>query len=282
MSDSVNSDITRREFVKTSVSAGFAAAVLPVTAFAVSTDSQGLTAGAIQIPTTGGNLPAYRAKPAKGGSGALVIVVHEIFGVHEHIQDVCRRFAKLGYTAIAPDLFFRQGDAAKIADIQELIAKIVSKAALDQVMSDLDATVKYATSSEGADANRIGITGFCWGGRTTWMYSAHNPTVKAGVAWYGPLQGTPNPLNPKNPVDIAPTLTVPVLGLYGGKDGHITADHVTAMEAQLKKGKSGSKIIVYPDAEHGFFADYRPSYNKKDAENGWSRLLEWFKEHKVA
>jgi carboxymethylenebutenolidase len=273
--------MTRRDFIGSGITAGFALAVQPISAWAVLTSSDGLVTGTVEIPTKDGTLPAYRAMPQGKGPFPVVLVIHEIFGVHEHIQDICRRFAKLGYLAIAPSLYFRHGDATKIQDIPQIISQIVSKTTLNEVMSDLDSTVQWISASKEGDVSRMGITGFCWGGRTTWMYSAHNPKLKAGVAWYGPLVGEPSPAQPKNPVDIAADLKVPVLGLYGGKDGHITADHVEKMRTALKNSGSKSQIIVYPDAEHGFNADYRPSYNEKDAKDGWSRLLAWFTDHGV-
>jgi carboxymethylenebutenolidase len=270
--------ISRRDFVTQSLTAGFALAAMPISAFAITTDTKGLVAGEISIPTLKGHIPAYRAKPVNAKNPSVVLVCHEIFGVHAHIQDLCRRLAKAGYLAIAPDLFHRQGDATKIASIDELIAKIVSKTPLETVMTDLDATLKHVSTTEKANPAQVGVTGFCWGGRTTWLYCAHNPSIKAGVAWYGPVTGNaPN----KDPLDIAASLTVPVLGLYAGKDGHIKLDGVKQMEEKLKTGKSGSKIIVYPNADHGFNADYRPSYNREAAEDGWKQMLGWFSGHGV-
>jgi carboxymethylenebutenolidase len=269
--------LNRRAFLTTSVAVGFAAAVQPVMAQIVHTDSDGLVAGPVTVPVKDGQIPAYRAYPAKGsGPFPTVIVVHEIFGVHEHIQDVARRFAKLGYFAIVPDLYSRDGDVAKMEKMDDVMA-VVRKTPDGQVLSDLDSTVDYLAKTGSADIGRLGITGFCWGGRVTWLYASHNPKVKAGVAWYGPLAST----DPQRPsaISLAPTLKVPVLGLYAGKDGHITADDVTAMKEALKGGKS--EIVVYPDADHGFNADYRPSYNKQAAEDGWKRLQAWFKANGV-
>jgi len=269
--------LNRRAFLTTSVAVGFAAAVQPVMAQIVHTDSDGLVAGPVTVPVKDGQIPAYRAYPAKGsGPFPTVIVVHEIFGVHEHIQDVARRFAKLGYFAIVPDLYSRDGDVAKMEKMDDVMA-VVRKTPDGQVLSDLDSTVDYLAKTGSADIGRLGITGFCWGGRVTWLYASHNPKVKAGVAWYGPLAST----DPQRPsaISLAPTLKVPVLGLYAGKDGHITADDVTAMKDALKGGKS--EIVVYPDADHGFNADYRPSYNKQAAEDGWKRLQAWFKANGV-
>ncbi|MBW4643828.1 MAG: dienelactone hydrolase family protein [Goleter apudmare HA4340-LM2] len=273
-------EITRRKFIATAtVATGFALAVQPVTAKVITTDTKGLVAGAVKIPVNDGEIPAYRAQPAIGSNFPIVLVIQEIFGVHEHIQDITRRFAKLGYLAIAPELFTRQGDVSKLSSIDE-IRSIVAKVPDAQVFSDLDATVDWAVKSAKGNANRLGITGFCWGGRMTWLYSAYNPKVKAGVAWYGRLVGNATELTPKHPVDIAATLTVPVLGLYGGKDTGIPLDTVEQMRAGLKPS-SKSEIIVYPDAPHAFFADYRPSYREQEAKEGWQRLQTWFKKHGV-
>ncbi|WP_096607922.1 dienelactone hydrolase family protein [Calothrix sp. NIES-2100] len=274
-------EITRRNFIATATLAtGFALAVQPISAQVITTDAKGLIAGAVKIPVQDGEIPAYRAQPATGENFPIVLVIQEIFGVHEHIQDVARRFAKLGYLAIAPELFIRQGDVSKLSSIDE-IRPIVAKVPDAQVLSDLDATVDWAVKSAKGNADKLGITGFCWGGRITWLYSAHNPKVKAGVAWYGRIVGDATELQPKHPVDIASTLTVPVLGLYGGKDTGIPLDTVEKLREQLKSSSSKSEIIVYPDAPHAFFADYRPSYRKKEAKEGWKRLQAWFKRHGV-
>ncbi|MGJ5630171.1 dienelactone hydrolase family protein [Nostoc sp. CALU 1950] len=274
-------EITRRKFIATTTLAtGFALAVQPISAQVISTDAKGLVAGAVKIPVKDGEIPAYRAAPATGDNFPIVLVIQEIFGVHEHIQDVARRFARLGYLAIAPELFVRQGDVLKLSSIDE-IRPIVAKVPDAQVLSDLDATVNWAVKSAKGNADKLGITGFCWGGRITWLYAAHNPKVKAGVAWYGRLVGDATELQPKYPVDIASKLTVPVLGLYGGKDTGIPLDTVEQMRDRLKSSSSKSEIIVYPDAPHAFFADYRPSYREKEAKEGWKRLLAWFKQNGV-
>jgi carboxymethylenebutenolidase len=208
-------------------------------------------------------------------------VVHEIFGVHEHIRDVCRRLAKLGYFAVAPELFARQDDVSKMSDVTEILATVVSRVPDAQVLSDLDATVAWANETGMADTNRLAITGFCYGGRITWLYAAHNPNVKAAVAWYGRLTGHPTPTMPKQPIDVAATLTVPVLGLYGGRDEGIPLDGVDRMRVALSRGGNRSRIVVYPDAPHAFHADYRPSYRKEAAEDGWRRMLEWFRANGV-
>jgi carboxymethylenebutenolidase len=236
----------------------------------------------VKIPAQGGEMPAYRAMPATGGSFPVVLVVEEIFGVHEHIKDVCRRFAKLGYMAIAPELFARQGDVSKMTDIQEIISKVVSKVPDAQVMSDLDAAVVYAKKTGKANAAKLGITGFCWGGRIVWLYSAHRQDLKAGVAWYGRLEGTANELQPKNPIDVVANLHAPVLGLYGGADKGIPLASVEKMQKALKDASKPCEIVVYPDTPHGFHADYRDSYKKTEAEDGWKKLLAWFKKNGVA
>ena len=273
--------VDRRGFVKTSLAAGFAAAVLPVQAQTmIVTDTRGLAAGEVRIPTRDGEMPAYRAMPAGKRGLGTVLVVQEIFGVHEHIKDVCRRFAKAGYLAIAPELYARQGDVSRLADIDQ-IRPIVAKVPDAQVMSDLDAAAAWAAKN-GGDAAKLAVTGFCWGGRITWMYAAHNPKVKAGVAWYGRVAGQPSEMTPKNPIDIVKDLHAPVLGLYGGADAGIPNDTVDRMREALKAAGKKSEIHTYPDMPHGFHADYRPSYRKEAAEDGWKRLLAWFKKHGVA
>ncbi len=275
-------DLTRREFVVTTLAAGFALVVLPVSAETITTDARGLIAGEIQVPTADGQIPAYRAMPAAGDSFPLVLVVQEIFGVHEHIKDVCRRFAKLGHMAVAPELFARQGDVSKLPEVNEILSRVVSRVPDSQVMSDLDAAVSWAEKSGKGNVSKLGITGFCWGGRIVWLYAAHNPQVKAGVAWYGRLVGSANPLQPMHPIDIAASLKPPVLGLYGGDDPGIPLDTVEQMRKALKVAANPSEIVVYPNTPHGFYADYRPSYRKEQADDGWKRLREWFKKHGAA
>jgi carboxymethylenebutenolidase len=277
-----NTNFTRRKFVVTSLTAGFAAAVQPVSAQTITTDSAGLEAGEVKIPVSEGTIPAYRAMPASGGPFPIVLVIQEIFGVHEHIKDVCRRFAKLGYFAIAPEMYARQGDVSKMTEIPEIISKVVSKVPDSQVMSDLDAAVAWAKKTGKGDTARLGITGFCWGGRVVWLYSAHNPDLKAGVAWYGRLVGAPTALMPKNPIDLVDSLHAPVLGLYGGADQGIPVKTVEQMRKALKDAGKPGEIVVYPDTPHAFHADYRPSYRKEQAEDGWKRLLAWFKKNGVA
>ena len=275
--------LDRREFLVTSLVIGaFALDVLPIAAQTqVKTDAEGLTVGEVKIPVAGGEMPAYRAMPNKKGKKfPVVLVVHEIFGVHEHIQDLCRRFAKLGYLAMAPSLYARQGDVLKAE--REQIMAIVAKVPDSQVMADLDASVAWAKKNSG-NTKKLSITGFCWGGRITWLYAAHNKKVDAGAAWYGRLvanaNAVKNDLQPTMPVNIAKDLKVPVLGLYGGLDTGIPLDSVQRMQDELKKGKSNSEIIVYPNAKHGFNADYRESYNKEAAADAWAKMLDWFKKN---
>ena len=278
-------EVNRRGFVAGGLSTGFAAAVLPVTAqTVVKTSSQGLQLDEVSIPVGAFQMPAYRAAPVGRQGLPVLLLISEIFGVHEHIADVARRFAQQGYFVIAPELFVRQGDAGSYGEIAKLMSEVVAKVPDAQVMSDLDAALVWA-AAQGADVSRVGITGFCWGGRITWLYSAHNPKVKAGVAWYGRLVGAASPLTPRHPVDVAGQLNGPVLGLYGGQDTGIPLDSVDKMKLALAAGNAAAKrseFIVYPDAPHAFHADYRPSYRQDAANDGWSRCLAWFKSHGVA
>jgi carboxymethylenebutenolidase len=270
---------TRRSFVATVLGSGFALAVQPVLAEQmVVTDTQGLSAGEIKVPAKDGGIPAYRAQPASGTRFPVVLVVSEIFGVHEHIADVCRRLGKKGYLAIAPELFVRQGDPRKLDSIPAIQSDIISKVPDAQVMADLDACVDWAAAN-GGDTSRLAITGFCWGGRVTWLYASHQPKLKAGVAWYGRLKGESNERTPRHPLELAGSLKVPVLGLYGGKDQGIPLESVEAMQEALAKAGGKSQIHVYPDAPHAFHADYRPSYRKDAAEDGWKRMLAWLQQH---
>jgi carboxymethylenebutenolidase len=282
-------EVSRRGFIAGSLAAGFALAVQPVAAQTViTTDTQGLEAGEVKVPVRDGEMPAYRAMPAKGKNFPVALVVQEIFGVHEYIKDVCRRFAKLGYLAVAPSLYARQGDTTQLK--MEDVMKVVARVPDEQVMADLDSTVAWARATGKSDAKRVGITGFCWGGRIVWLYAAHSKELDAGVAWYGRLVASPNqqpnPLTPKQPIDLVDELHAPVLGLYGGKDQGIPVESVERMRAALSKSKSKaaqrSEIIVYPEVGHGFHADYRPSYNKEAATDGWQRLQAWFKKYGAA
>jgi carboxymethylenebutenolidase len=273
-------NLSRREFVVASLATGFALSVLPVSAETITTDSNRLVAGEVKIPVSGGEIPGYRAMPASGGPFPAILVVHEIFGVHEHIKDICRRLAKAGYFAVAPYLYARQGDVAGKTDVQEVLT-VVRKVPESEVASDLDATVAWAKSTGKADTTRLGITGFCWGGRQVWLYAAHNPDLKAGVAWYGPLQIPKSDNAPVNPTDDAAMMNAAVLGLYGGADPNITPAQIEAMRAAIKAAGKSSEIVVYPDTPHGFNADYRPSYRPKEAKDGWTRMLAWFKQNGV-
>jgi carboxymethylenebutenolidase len=272
---------SRRIFITTAVATGFALAVEPVSAEALHTDDDGLVAGEVKIAASGGEMPAYRAMPKGAPSPPVVIVVHEIFGVHEHIKDVCRRLAKLGYLAVAPDLYARQGDVSKLATNDAIVKEVVSKVPDAQVMADLDATAAWARSSGKGSASRLGITGFCWGGRITWLYAAHSAQVKAAIAWYGKLVGQANALQTTFPIDVAASLKAPVLGLYGAADAGIPVETVERMRAALKAAKSPSEIVLYPDAPHAFFADYRPSYRAATAADAWGRLKSWLTSHGV-
>ncbi|HUW37880.1 MAG TPA: dienelactone hydrolase family protein [Rhodocyclaceae bacterium] len=273
--------VTRRGFVVTALGAGFALAARPIMArTAIHTDSGGLVAGEIKVPVADGMMPAYRARPETGASFPVVLVVHEIFGVHEYIKDVCRRLAHAGYLAIAPELYARQGDVSKMGNIQDILDSVVAKVPDAQVASDLDACVAWAGAHHG-NLGRLGITGFCRGGRTVWLYAAHNTRLRAGVAWYGPLETAATAIQPASPVDVAGQLKAPVLGLYGGKDQGIGADDIEDMREALKAAGGASRIHVYPDAPHGFHADYRASYREGPAEDGWRRMLSWFSQHGV-
>jgi len=273
--------LDRRTWVKASLSVGFCAAISPVLGQTVSTSAEGLVAGEVKFSAGDIDIPAYRAMPDGGGTFPTVPVIHEIFGVHEHIKDVCRRWAKLGYYAIAPELFARQGDAAAEKNMQKLMADIVGKKPDAEAMNDLDATLAFAGASGSADIGRSAVTGFCWGGRQTWLYAAHNPRLRAGVAWYGPLAVPHNDLHPANPPDIVADLKVPVLGLYGGMDKGIPRDQIEALQAKLAAAGGESQIVVYDDAGHAFYADYRPSYFKADAEASWKEATAWVKAHGV-
>ncbi|HWT73084.1 MAG TPA: dienelactone hydrolase family protein [Oxalicibacterium sp.] len=273
--------VDRRGFMKVALGSGFAAAVMPVCAQnVIHTDAKGLSVGQFNVSVNGQDVPVYRAQPEGKKNPPVILVISEIFGVHEYIADVARRFAKLGYLALAPDLFVRQGDPSKYPTIAELQKEVISKVPDAQVMGDLDAVVAWAKAN-GGNVDKLGITGFCWGGRITWLYAAHNPHVKAGVAWYGRLVGDKTSLTPQHPIDIAPTLKTPVLGLYGAKDNGIPVSTVARMQEALKQAGNQSEFVVFPDAGHAFHADYRPSYVKADAEEGWRRCVEWFRTHGV-
>jgi carboxymethylenebutenolidase len=250
--------------------------VQPGRAETINTSASGLIVGPVQVPVADGHIPAYMAQPERPGTYPIILVVHEIFDLHEYIQDICRRLAKQDYVVIAPSLFAREGDATKMPDVQSIVKDIATKVPDAQALSDLDSALKYAAAN-GGDGDRAGITGFCWGGRITWLYDAHNPNLKAAVAWYGMVGDSP--FGQTRPLDIVPRLTAPILGLYGGKDDSIPTATLDAMRAELKQdGKTGN-IVVYPAAGHGFFADYRPSYDAQAAEDAWQRCLGWFRKY---
>jgi len=272
-------NVDRRSFIVGSLGTGFALAVLPVSAQTmIVTPADGLVAGEVKVPAAGGDMPAYRAMPATGGNFPVVLVVQEIFGVHEHIKDMCRRFAKIGYFAIAPELYARQGKAGE-CETREALFAIVGAAPDAQVMTDLDACADFAANACRADATRLGVTGFCWGGRIVWLYAAHNPGLRAGVAWYGRLAGDTDPRHPRQPLDVAAELHAPVLGLYGGADQGIPLESVERMKASLEAARSKSEFVVYDGAPHAFHADYRASYQLEPARDGWKRMLAWLRSH---
>lgn len=275
----------RRTALKAALGIGYAASALPLMAqTAIKTPTEGLSVGEVSIDVQGFKMPAYRAMPQGKKNLPVVLVLSEIFGVHEYIADVTHRFARAGYLAIAPELFVRQGDAQSYGETAKLLAEVISKVPDAQVAGDLDATVAWA-ATQGGDLSRVGVTGFCWGGRQTWLYAAHSRYIKAGVAWYGRVEGTQNALTPKNPIDVAAQLNGPVLGLYGAADTGIPLDGVERMKSALAQGNAAAKasrFVIYPDMPHAFHADYRPSYRKEAAEDGWARCLAWFKSHGVA
>jgi carboxymethylenebutenolidase len=272
---------SRRGFVATSLASGFALAAGPVSAAAITTDTSGLDAAEVKVPTADGEMPAYRAMPASGGPFPTVLVIQEVFGVHEWVKDICRRLAKAGYYAIAPSLYARQGDPAKYTEIPKLISEIVVKVPTDEVMSDLDATVVYAKSTGKADTGRLGVTGFCWGGFATWMYAAHQPALKAAVAFYGAPRKISD-LTPQNPEDVAADVHCPVLAFYGGQDKSIPPENIQKRDEACKAAGKTCESKVFPEAQHGFMADYRPSYDEAAAKDAWPALLAWFKKYGVA
>ncbi len=271
-----DSGLTRRQLlVAGAAAAGYAAAAGPVSAEAIHTDAEGLEEGLVEVPAPGLAMRAYGARPAGDAAAPVVLVVHEIFGVHEYVRDVCRRLARDGYFAVAPDLYQRQGDPAKLADVQSILKEVVYRVPDEQVLSDLDATLAWARKN-GGHPKTAGITGFCWGGRIVWLYAAHNPNLKAGIAWYGPLDWPRGPLHKMTPISLAGKIKAPILGLYGAQDGGIPLARLRALEKALKaSGNTKSRIHVYPDAGHAFHADYRPSYRERPAKDGWKRLNAW-------
>jgi carboxymethylenebutenolidase len=274
------SEYSRREIMVTSLATGFALATQPVAAHAFATSDEGLLVGEVKIPTKDGPLPAYRAAPLKVKRPPVMLVVQEIFGVHEHIKDVCRRFAQLGFLTVAPELYARQGDVSKMTEISEILTKVVANVPDQQVLSDLDATVTWALESKAGgkgDPERVAVAGFCWGGRIVWLYAAHNPRLRAAVAFYGRLRADKSRNTPRHPLDVADQLKVPVLGLYGGADTGIPTTDVGEMQAALRKSGTPSIIRVYPGAGHGFFADYRSSFRREDAADAWNETKDWLR-----
>lgn len=272
---------TRRTFVMSSLAVGFAVAAQPLRAQAIRTDSKGLSVAEIELAVADGRIPAYVARPAKAGRHPVVLVVQEIFGVHEHIQDMCRRFAKLGYYAIAPELFARQGDVSKMSDINTILSEVVSKVPDAQVCADLDAAIAFAGASGHGRTDRVGLVGYCWGGRTAWIYALHNPKLKAAVAYYGLLEGMKSPIRPRDPIEFGAELKVPVLGLYASKDAYIKPEVVARMREAVAKSASGSELVIFPDVDHGFNADYRPTYDRAAAVYAWKLARNWLKDHGV-
>jgi carboxymethylenebutenolidase len=271
--------LTRRELLRTGAAvAGYALAAGPVRAEAVGTEATGLVAGMVEVPVGDRRIPAYRARPEGTGPFPVVLVVHEIFGLHEYVRDVCRRLARAGYLALAPDLYARQGDATRAPSVEVILREIVGRVPDAQVVSDLDAAAAWA-ASDGGKPGALFITGFCWGGRIVWLYSAHRRDLAAGAAWYGRLTGPASALTPEQPIDVAGRLHGPVLGLYGEADAGIPLESVSAMRKQLDSAGGTSEIVVFPDAPHGFHADYRESYRPVPAKEGWRRMLEWFQRH---
>jgi carboxymethylenebutenolidase len=274
--------LSRRGFMTASaaVTAGYTLAAGPVRADVIKTDSNGLVTGDAKIKVADGEMPGYFARPAGVNNPPVVLVAMEIFGLHEYIKDVTRRLAKLGAFAVAPDYYFRKGaDLTKITDIPQLLPIVNSKPDAE-LLSDLDSTVAWA-KSEGGDTSKLGIIGFCRGGRTVWEYAAHSSTLKAGAAFYGPLVDPPNPVWPKSPTQLAGDMKAPVLGLYGEADTGIPVATVEAFKAALAADKKTAEFKIYPAAPHGFHADYRPSYRKEAAEDAWSQMQAWFKKYGV-
>jgi carboxymethylenebutenolidase len=274
--------LSRRGFMVTSLASGFALASGALHAKAITTSDEGLTAGEVKIPVADGHIPGYRALPEGGKDLPVLLVIQEIFGVHEHIKDLCRRYAKQGYYAIAPEMFARQGDVSQMTDIGQILSEVVSKVPDAQVMGDLDATVAFAKASGSADVAKLGTVGFCWGGRTVWLYAAHNPDLKAGVAYYGLLSGmAPSEIKPKDPINLAGEIKAPVLGLYSSIDAYIPMSDVEKMRGGLAASGTGSEIVVFPGVDHGFNADYRPTYDRVAAEYANQLALDWLKDNGV-
>ena len=273
--------INRRVFLMSTLMTGFTAAVARAQTAPIHTGATGLDAGETQVPVADGHLPAYFARPSGAGPFPTILVIEEIFGVHEYIQDVCRRFAQLEYLAVAPELYARLGDPSKYTDPQAIVANIISKAPDSTMLSDLDSTVAWAGANKG-DLHRLGVTGFCRGGRDTWLYAEHNPQLKAAVAWYGPVKGPVSLIQPHTPTDEAAALRCPLLGLYGGQDPSIKQEDVQYAAQVARDAGHTVEVKIFAEAGHGFHADYRATYVKAAAEQGWADTLAWFKAHGVA
>ena len=273
------SRLTRRTFLLGMLSTGYALAADPVADNIVRTGSNGLTTGQVEIPVRDGKIPAYFARPAKPGRYPVILVIHEAFGVHEHIQDVCRRYAHAGYVAVAPELFVRHGNTAGYTDVNQIFQNIISRVSDEQVNQDLDASLTYARKQLNGHKTLAGAVGYCWGGRAVWEYAYHNPKLTAGLAYYGRVEGMVSDERPLDPVDFGSELKVPVLGLYAEKDTGISLESVARMQAELKKSSSGSEIVVLPGVGHAFNADYRANYNKAAADKAWALGLAWFRKH---
>lgn len=278
----VKEPFSRRGFVMTGLMTGFTMATTVVQGQTISTDTSGIEAGEVQIPTADGMMPGYRAMPTGAGPFPIILVNEEIFGVHEYIKDTCRRLAKLGYCAVAPELYARQGDLSKMTDVQAIVRDVIAKKPDAEMLADLDAAAKWAATSSKGNAAKLGVTGFCRGGRGVWLYVAHNPAVKAGVAWYGPLGGNRTDIQPKTAADVVGDLKAPVLGLYGAADTGIPVADVEKQAAAAKAAGKTVEIVIFPDTPHGFHADYRPSYRKGPADEGWAKMQAWFKQYGVA
>ena len=277
----VTPPFSRRGFVMTSLMTGLTLATTRVEAQAIHTDAAGIVAGEVRIPVGDGPMPAYRAMPEGAGPFPIVLVVEEIFGVHDYIKDICRRLAKAGYCAVAPELYARQGDLSKMTDVKQIIAEVISKTPDAQWIGDLDATVAWATSAAKGDGQRLGVMGWCRGGRAVWLYDAHRTDLKAAVAWYGPLGGERTAIQPRTAGDVAGEIHAPLLALYGGADTGIPVASVEAARDAAKAAGKSVELVVYPEAPHGFHADYRPSYHKEAAEDGWAKALAFLKAHGV-
>jgi carboxymethylenebutenolidase len=273
--------VSRRVFVMSTLMSGFTNAVARAATAPIHTDAAGLVAGEAQVPVGDGKLPTYFARPDGAGPFPTVLVIEEIFGVHDYIKDICRRLAKLGYLAVAPELYARIGDPSKYSDPQEIFQNIILKAPDATMLSDLDSTAAWAAAN-GGDPKRLGVTGFCRGGRDTWLYAEHNPHLKAAVAWYGPVKGPVSVIQPHTPLEEASALKCPLLGLYGANDPSIRPEDVHAAAQVAHDNGHTVQVVVFPGAGHGFHADYRATYNAAAAQAGWQDMLAWFKKYGVA